>query len=188
MVVSKTATKSQKREVKVRLAGTSALARFFLGPFGRTLVIGFACLVIAGVGVFTYYYAKYARVFDEKLKAGLFANSAKIFAAPDSVGVGDPLSPAQIAAQLHRSGYTESRSNPIGYYVMQPNSLEIFPGRDSYFDQEPGVIKFADGKIRSIVSLQGHTPRPQYQLEPQLITSLSGPNREKRRFVRFRDI
>ena len=71
---------------------------------------------------------------------------------------------------------------------MQPNSLEIFPGRDSYFDQEPGVIKFADGKIRSIVSLQDNTPRPQYQLEPQLITSLSGPSREKRRFVRFRDI
>src|SRR5437763_2851516 len=188
MVVSKTATKSQKREVKVRLAGTSPLARFFLGPLGRVLVIGVACLVIAGVGAFTYYYAKYARIFDEKLKAGLFANSAKIFAAPDSVGVGDPLTSAQVAAQLRRSGYTESHSNPIGYYVVQPNSLEIFPGRDSYFDQEPGVLKFADGKIKSIVSLQDNTPRPQYQLEPQLITSLSGPNRETRRFVKFRDL
>ena len=65
---------------------------------------------------------------------------------------------------------------------------KIFPGRDSYFDQEPGVIKFSDGKIRSIVSLQDNTPRPQYQLEPQLITNLSGPSREKRRFVKFRDI
>ena len=188
MVVSKTATKRQKREVKVRVAGTSALARFFLGPLGRALVIGVACLVIAGVGAFTYYYAKYARIFDEKLKAGLFANSAKIFAAPDSVALGDSLTSAQVAAQLRRSGYTESHSNPIGYFVVQPNSLEIFPGRDSYFDQEPGVIKFADGKIKSIVSLQDNTPRPQYQLEPQLITSLSGPNREKRRFVKFRDL
>jgi penicillin-binding protein 1B len=188
MVVPKTAPKSQKRQVKVRVAGTSALARFFLGPLGRALVIGLVCFVILGVGAFTYFYAKYARVFDEKLKAGLFANSAKIFAAPDSVGIGDPLTPVQVAAQLRRSGYTESRSNPIGYYVVQPNSLEIFPGRDSYFDQEPGVIKFADGKIKSIVSLQDNTPRPQYQLEPQLITSLSGASREKRRFVRFRDI
>jgi penicillin-binding protein 1B len=76
----------------------------------------------------------------------------------------------------------------MGYYAIQPNSIEIFPGSYSYFDQEPGVIKFADGKIKSIVSLQDNTPRPQYQLEPQLITSLSGPTREKRRFVKFRDI
>src|SRR4051812_41211 len=121
MLVAKATPKNQKRVGKVRVAGTSALARFFLGPFGRALVIGIACLVILGVGVFTYFYAKYARVFDEKLKAGLFANSAKIFAAPDSVAVGETLSPAEIAAQLRRSGYTESRSNPVGYYEIQPN-------------------------------------------------------------------
>ena len=188
MSVAKTAPKNQKRDVKVRVAGTSALARFFLGPVGRAMIIGLACLVILGVGVFTYFYAKYARVFDEKLKAGLFANSAKIFAAPDSISIGEALTPPEIVAQLRRSGYTESRNNPVGHYELQPNSLEIFPGRDSYFDQEPGVIKFADGKIKSIVSLQDNTPRPQYQLEPQLITSLSGPSREKRRFVKFRDI
>src|SRR3954452_10557999 len=161
MLVAKATPKNQKRVGKVRVAGTSALARFFLGPFGRALVIGIACLVILGVGAFTYFYAKYARIFDEKLKAGLFANSAKVFAAPDSVGIGEAFTPAQVAAQLRRSGYTESHSNSIGYYVVQPNSLEIFPGRDSYFDQEPGVIKFADGKIRSIVSLQDNTPPPQ---------------------------
>ena len=155
---------------------------------GRILIVATALLVILGAGAFTYFYAKYARIFDEKLKAGLFANTAKIFAAPDSVSVGDALTPAQIAAELRRSGYNESRSNPIGYYEIQPNSIEIYPGRDSYFDQEPGIIKFSDGKIKSIVSLQDNTPRPQYQLEPQLITNLSGPSREKRRFVKFRDI
>src|SRR5581483_8495311 len=174
--------------MKVRVAGKSAVARFFLGKAGRALILTFSLLVIVGVAVFTYYYAKYARLFDEKLKAGLFANSAKIFAAPDSISVGDGLKPSDIAAQLRRSGYTESRSNPIGYYEIGPNSIEIFPGRDSYFDQEPGKIRFADGKIRTIVSLQDNTPRPQYQLEPQLITTLSGASREKRRFVKFRDI
>jgi penicillin-binding protein 1B len=188
MVVAKPAAKKPKRDMKVRVAGNSALARFFLGPIGRILVIGLAFCVIAAAGAFTYFYARYARVFDEKLKAGLFANSAKIFAAPDSVSVGDTLTPGEIAAQLHRSGYTESHGNRIGYYELHPNSIEIYPGSDSYFDQEPGTIKFADGKIKSIMSLQDNTPRPQYQLEPQLITNLSGPSREKRRFVKFRDI
>ena len=64
----------------------------------------------------------------------------------------------------------------------------VFPGPDSYFDQEAGVIKFAGGRISQIVSLQDTTSRSQYQLEPQLITNVSGPNREKRRIVKFNDI
>jgi penicillin-binding protein 1B len=188
MRVAKTAVKAPKPDGKLRVQGSSRLVRFFLGRFGRILLVSFALFVIAGAGVFTYFYAKYARVFDEKLKAGLFANSAKIFAAPESVAVGDTAAPSDIAGRLRRSGYSESHNNRIGYYEIGPNSIEVFPGQDSYFDQEPGVIKFADGKIRSIVSLQDNTSRPQYQLEPQLITNLSGPSREKRRFVKFRDI
>jgi penicillin-binding protein 1B len=188
MLVGKTAGKKPKREVKVRVAGRSRLVRFALGRTGQILIATFALLVIVGVATFTYFYAKYAKAFDEKLKAGLFANSAKIFAAPDSVAVGDTLTPAEVAARLRRSGYSESRGNPIGHYEVQPNSIEVFPGRDSYFDQEPGVIRFHEGKIRAIVSLQDNTTRPQYQLEPQLITNLSGASREKRRFVKFRDL
>jgi penicillin-binding protein 1B len=188
MSVAKTAGKKPKREMKVRAAKGSALARFFLGRAGRILLISCALLVIAGAATFTYFYAKYARQFDEKLRAGFFANSAKIYAAPDSVAVGDTSAPIEIAAKLRRSGYTESHSNPLGYYEIRGDSIEIFPGAQSYFDQEPGVIRFHDGKIRAIISLQDNTPRPQYQLEPQLITSLSGASREKRRFVKFRDI
>ena len=96
----------------------------------------------------------------------------------------DLWTPETLAAELRRSGYTEARNNPIGYYLQQPNSIEIFPGPDSYFDQEAGVIHFSGGKIVRIVSLQDNTSRSQYQLEPQLITNLSGPNREKRRIVK----
>src|SRR5207244_6479168 len=48
--------------------------------------------------------------------------------------------------------------------------------------------KFAEGKVSSIVSTQDHTQRTQFDLEPELITSLSDKNREKRRIVRFDDI
>jgi penicillin-binding protein 1B len=123
-----------------------------------------------------------------KAAAGPFANNAKIFAAPESVGVGDAMSPNDIAAELRRSGYSESRGNPIGSYELRPNEITIIPGRDSYFDQEAGVIKFANGRISQIVSLQDNTSRSQYQLEPQLITNLSGASREKRRMVKFADI
>ena len=159
-----------------------------LGPTGRIFIILFSLFVIAGLGTFTYFYARYARIIDEKLRAGVFANSAKIFAAPESVSVGDAMTPNDIATDLRRSGYTESRGNPVGYYQLHSNYIEIFPQSDSYFDQEPGLIRFANGKISQIVSLQDNTARNQYQLEPQLIQAISGPAREKRRMVKFHDI
>ncbi|HTS26548.1 MAG TPA: PBP1A family penicillin-binding protein [Bryobacteraceae bacterium] len=174
--------------MKVRVPQRQGVARFLLGRGGRVLIVSLAVIMIVGLGAFTYFYYVYARVIDEKLRAGPFSNTAKLFGAPETVSVGDTITPTEIAAELHRSGYNESRSNPTGSYQMQANSISIFPGRDSYFEQEPGVVKFAGGKISQIISLQDNTPRSQYQLEPQLITAFSGPNREKRRMVKFRDI
>jgi penicillin-binding protein 1B len=179
---------AKKKEMKVRVPKTAGLAQFFLKPAGRILVIGVVLSVVVGLGVFTYYYSKYSRLIDDKLKAGPFAVTAKLFAAPQSVAVGDTLTPGEVAAELHRSGYNETRSNPTGYYQIHPDSIEVFPGPDSYFDQEAGVVKFSKGKISQITSLEDNTSRSQYQLEPELITSLSGPNREKRRIVKFADI
>jgi penicillin-binding protein 1B len=180
--------RAPQKEMKVRVPQGAGLARFLLGPVGRFLVIGVALFICLVLCTFTYYYAKYSRLIDEKLRAGPFANTAKIFAAPESVAVGDAGTPAEIAAELRRSGYNESRGNPIGYYLLQPNSIEVFPGPESYFDQEAGVVKFAGGRISQIVSLEDNTTRSQYQLEPQLITNVSGPSREKRRMVQFADI
>src|SRR5262249_52959396 len=67
-------------------------------------------------------------------------------------------------------------------------SIQIFPGPDSYFDQEAAIIRFSGGRVSQITSLQDNTSRSQYQLEPQLITNFSGPNRETRRLMHFTDI
>jgi penicillin-binding protein 1B len=174
--------------MRVRIPGNSALTKFFLGPVGRLLIMGSALATILVMGAFIYFYARYSRVIDEKLAAGPFANNAKIFAAPESVGVGDALSPSDVAAELRRSGYSEARGNAVGSYQLRPNEITIIPGPESYFDQEAGVIKFSGGRISQIVSLQDNTSRGQYQLEPQLITNLSGASREKRRMVKFADI
>ncbi|MCU1233046.1 MAG: penicillin-binding protein family, partial [Candidatus Solibacter sp.] len=184
-VVAKTQEKNQK--MKLRIPRGSGLTRLMLGPTGRIFLILFSLFTIIGLGVFTFFYAKYAHVIDEKLRAGVFANSAKIFAAPQAVSVGDVTSPVEIAAELRRSGYTESRSNPVGYYQLRPSSIDIFPQADSYFDQDPAILRFAGGKISQIVSLGDNTARSQYQLEPQLIQAISS-SREKRRMVKFHDI
>ncbi|HKE22758.1 MAG TPA: PBP1A family penicillin-binding protein [Bryobacteraceae bacterium] len=174
--------------MKLRVPTNAGLVKLLLSPLGRVLVAGLAIFTILSVGVFTYYYAKYAKVIDQKLQVGPFANAAKIYASPETVAVGDTLTPEDIAASLRRSGYNESRGNPVGYYQLHINSIEVFPGTDSYFDQEAGLIRFSGGRISQIISLQDNTQRNEYQLEPQLITNISGPNREKRRMVKFADI
>ena len=178
-----------KRKVRVRVPRKAYLVRFFLHPAGKTLAISFTLAFLLVAGVLTYYYAKYSHLIDQKLRAGPFANTSKIFAAPRLIAVGDPIASDGIAAELRRCGYTESRANAIGSFQIRPDgAIEIFPGRDSYFDEEAGVIKFAKGRISQTVSLRDNTARGQYQLEPQLITNLFDRNREKRRLVKFADI
>jgi len=187
-VVPRTQQKPQKKEMRLRIPRSSWLARWILGPVGRFLLIGLALMVILTLGFFTFFYARYSRLIDEKLRAGVFANTAKIYAAPQSVAVGDVVTPADIANELRRSGYNELASNAVGYFRVHPTFIEVFPGPESYFDEEAAVIRFTGTRISQIVSLRDNTPRNQYQLEPQLVTALFGPNREKRRMVRFHDI
>jgi penicillin-binding protein 1B len=112
-----------------------------------------------------------------------------VFAAPRVVSVGDEISPQEIIAQLHSSDYGETSGNRMGWYHRRADGgIEVFPGADSYFDDEAGVIKFSGRHVSQIISLRDNTERVQYLLEPELITNLSDRNREKRRLVKFGDI
>jgi len=75
--------KVAKKEMKVRIPRASGLARFFLSPVGRWLVIGASIAFILALGVFIHFYATYAQLMDEKLRLGPFANTAKISPGPN---------------------------------------------------------------------------------------------------------
>ena len=160
-----------------------------LHPAGRLILGASLALAILGLVTFTYYYVKYSRLIDRKLQAGPFQSTSMVFAAPRVVSVGDELTAGEIIAQLRRSGYGQSSGNRMGWYNTRADgAVEIFPGPDSYFDDEAGVIKFTSGRVSRIISLRDNSDRIQYLLEPELITNLSDKNREKRRLVRFSDI
>ncbi len=152
-------------------------------------MIGGLAALAAGLIVVSSFYAKYARLTDEKLTQGPFPNSSLLYAAPQSVGIGDHGTPLQFAARLRESGYAEdARANRAGWYHLRPDAIEIFPGPESHAASEPGVLRFADGKISSVIALSDNTTRTEYTLEPQVLSSLYDKNREKRRLVRYDDI
>ncbi len=172
----------------VKVPRSAKLVRFFTRRPGIILLSTMAVLAVAFISTFTYFYLHYSKIIDAKLKGGPFASTSKVYAAPETVGVGDLATASDIVSQLRRSGYTEARSNAIGSFSSTADSVNIFPGPESFFEQEAGVIKFAGGKIARITSLRDNTERPQYELEPQLVTNLFDRNREKRRIVKYDEI
>jgi penicillin-binding protein 1B len=166
----------------------SWLVRFFLHPVGKIFLAVSLIVLTVAVSLFTYYYDKYAKIIDAKLAAGPFASTSMLFAAPRTVAVGDQATPEEIAADLRRAGYSESADNLLGHFAITREGVEIYPGPDSFFKREEGVIKFAGGKVAKIISLADNTERNQWLLEPELMSNLFDKNREKRRMVRYEDI
>jgi penicillin-binding protein 1B len=164
------------------------MVRFVLHPWGKAILIAFIVLNTAILLTFTYFYVHFAKITDQKLRAGPFANTSMLFAAPQLVSLGDQVTPEELATSLRRSGYTELRGNRMGWFALRDNGIEVYPGPDSYFDSEEAKIRFSQNKVAQIISLRDNTERTQYSIEPELITNLFDKNREKRRLLRYEDI
>jgi len=174
--------------VKVQVPKKASAVRFFLRPGGKVVIAILALVITAGLGIFTYYYSYYSHRIEAKLAAGPYANTSMLFAAPRTLAVGDVAGPLEIAGELRHSGYSESRNNRMGYFSLKPDEIDVYPGPDSYFKRDDGVIKFRAGKVARIISLADNTDRTEYTLEPELISNLFDKNREKRRLVKYEDI
>src|SRR5580693_1142957 len=174
--------------VKVQAPKKAKKAHFLMRPIGKILLLTVTLSVTIGLCVFTYFYVKYSRLIEAKLAAGPFANTSMLFAAPRTVAVGDIVTPQEVSIELRHSGYNESKNNRMGYFTLKPDEIDIYPGPDSYFRRDDGVIKFRGTKVSQIISLADNTDRTEYTLEPELISNLFDKNREKRRLVKYEDI
>jgi len=174
--------------VKVQAPKKAKKAHFLMRPIGKILLLTVTLSVTIGLCVFTYFYVKYSRLIEAKLAAGPFANTSMLFAAPRTVAVGDIVTPQEVSIELRHSGYNESKNNRMGYFTLKPDEIDIYPGPDSYFRRDEGLIKFRGSKVSQIISLADNTDRTEYTLEPELISNLFDKNREKRRLVKYEDI
>src|SRR6185312_2780115 len=184
--------------VKVKL-GRNGAATTVRGAAAHPIVrwLGFFVLacVLVGAAVFGYFYMKYKRVVDERLAAGpIFANVSQIYAAPREVRVGQHLSMNLIAQSLRSSGYN---TNPqMGTYTVDGGSITIKPGPESYYASDGATITIghsgsadSGGAVVLSIAAGNGAPLAAYDLEPQLITSLSeGKGRAKRRIVTYKEI
>ncbi len=174
--------------VKVQAPRFNGFISLVMHPVGKTILAVLVFTITACLAVFAFYYFKYSRLIEEKLAAGPFANTSMLFASPRVVTLGDVANFQDIVSDLRRAGYTESQNNRIGHFTSKPEEVAIYPGPDSRFQPDAGVIKFAGTKVSKIISLGDNTDRTEYTLEPELISNLFDKHREKRRIVRYEDI
>jgi penicillin-binding protein 1B len=153
----------------------------------QIFLLSVAAIIVVGSLIFGFFYIKYADVVDQRLKNPIFANRAQIYAAPREVRVGQKMTAALIGDQLRQAGYSEGTAAPsqLGTYTLHGGSITIHPGPQSYHSADGATINTSGGQVESI-SGDASQPLAAYELEPSLITGLSGDKeRSKRRLVKY---
>jgi penicillin-binding protein 1B len=177
--------------IKIRIPnGTTATTKGFLprDPVIRAALVVFVTVAVVFTSVFSYFYLKYDHIIDQKFKGQVFSNSAKIYAIPETVQVGEKIDAHEIAVRLRRAGYAERDGQSfMGSYRLLTNGIEIKPGPDSYHSPEPATIRVRGGKVETIKGQSGELAA--YELEPQMITALfDAEQRSKRQLVKYDEI
>ncbi len=163
---------------------------FFTSTIGLTILGTIFALLLAGGGVFTYYYMKYSRMIDARLSGNVLQNSTQIFSAPEHISAGQAWGPEDLTAYLTRVGYRPLQDeNAVGQFTIRENSVDIRPSKLSYFGGNNALaVQFRGKSIRSIKPLSGGPDLDTAEIEPELITNLFDSAREKRRPVRYEDL
>ncbi|MBE7219317.1 MAG: transglycosylase domain-containing protein, partial [Caulobacteraceae bacterium] len=173
--------------VTLKLRNTSSRG-LLANPILRAALIVIAAGILITAGIVLYAYQHYKGVVDDRLAAGpLFAPVTEIYAAPREIRPGQSFTVAEIAADLRRAGY--GAGSHLGTYELRgDNSIFIKPGAESYHSTDGATITSDQDKITSITAENG-AALAAYQLEPQLISSLSeDKGRTKRRLITYAEI
>ncbi len=153
--------------------------------------VAIALCALVGFCVFGYYYFAYRSIVDERLSQPIFAETAKIYAAPREVRPEQTLSIRLIANELRQAGYTgdgAAHPSPLGTFSEGVQQIAVHPGAQSYHAPDSATIHVSDGVVDSITDARGQE-LASYELEPLLITGLSaGAQRIKRRLLTYDEI
>src|SRR5919106_520251 len=163
----------------------------------KVIVIPAVFVSAVGLGILIYYWTVFSGRLDNLLAGEVFTRTAGIYAAPKQLRVNDAISQADVIAFLKRAGYVEQtqQADPgRGRYTVNGTTLDVEPSSASSVD---GVRQFqnvriqfsSSGKsINSILDLDGRGTLQRVWLEPELISSVTGTERAKRKVIGFSDL
>ena len=171
--------------------------RFVRRLFSAPVIIPVVFVGAAVLGILIYYWTVFSGRIDNLLQGEVFTRSAGIYAAPKQLRVGESITQDELIAFLKRAGYVEKSQQADtnrGRYTINGSTVEIEPSSASTVDGQRQFqhvkVQFT-GNAKSINALTDLDTRSSLQrawLEPELISSVTGTERAKRKVIGFGDL
>src|SRR5687767_6050327 len=173
--------------------GRRIIRRLFSAP----VIIPVVFIGAIVLGILIYYWTVFSGRIDNLLQGEVFTRSAGIYAAPKQLRVNETISQADLISFLKRAGYVEKSQQADtsrGRYLVNGPSVEIEPSSASTVDgqkqfQHVKVQFTGNGKsINALTDLDTRGSLQNTWLEPELISSVTGTERAKRKVIGFGDL
>ena len=165
--------------------------------FSAPVVIPVVFIGAAVLGVLIYYWTVFSGRIDNLLAGEVFTRSAGIYAAPKQLRVNETISQADLISFLKRAGYvekTQQADTSRGRYTANGMTVEIEPSSAASVDGRQQFVHVrvqfnGSGKaINSLYDLDSRSSLDRTWLEPELISSVTGTERAKRKVIGFGDL
>ena len=165
--------------------------------FSAPVIIPVVFISAIVLGVLIYYWTVFSGRIDNLLAGEVYTRTAGIYAAPKQLRVNESISQADVIAFLKRAGYVEKSQQADtgrGRYAANGTTLDIEPSSASSVDgtkqfQSVRVQFTGSGKaINGLTDLEGRGALERVWLEPELISSVTGTERAKRKVIGFGDL
>ncbi len=185
------------RVVSYQESRPSFVRRVLRRLFSATVIIPVVFVTAIVLGVLIYYWTVFSGRIDNLLAGEVYTRTAGIYAAPKQLRVNETISQADVIGFLKRAGYvekTQQADTARGRYSVNGPTLDVEPSSASSVDgtkQFQSVRIQFSGSGKSIASLTDPDGRGTLQrvwLEPELISSVTGTERAKRKVIGFSDL
>ena len=173
--------------------GRRIIRRLFSAP----VIIPVVFIGAVVLGILIYYWTVFSGRIDNLLQGEVFTRSAGIYAAPKQLRVNESITQEELIAFLKRAGYVEKSQQADtnrGRYTVNGTSVEVEPSSASTVDgakqfQHVKVQFSGNGKlINALTDLDTRSSLQRTWLEPELISSVTGTERAKRKVIGFGDL
>ena len=165
--------------------------------FSAPVVIPVVFLSAIVFGILIYYWTVFSARIDNLLQGEVFTRSAGIYAAPKQLRVNESISQEELIAFLKRAGYVErsqQADTSRGRYLQNGATVDVEPSSTSSVDGHKQFqrvrIQFGRGgkSIASLWDMDAGGAIQKAWLEPELISSVTGTERAKRKVIGFSDL
>jgi penicillin-binding protein 1B len=193
----KTSSKRGSRIVRYSEPEPGFFRRWTRRIFRPPVVIALVFLSTVTIGILGYYWWVFSARIDNLLNGEVYTRTAGIYAAPRELRTGENLSVDELVNYLKRAGYVEKAQQAEasrGRYRVSGSTVEIEPSAGAVVDRQRIFaslrVQFARGGrgITAISDLSNNTRYDRAQLEPELISAVTGRDRAKRKVVGFNDL